>query len=1035
MAFCFMRFLTILRSAFRGYFMGTRRPRRVLRANRDEGVAAPVYSGPRGLIVVAKIPGYGRVFQWTLVFAMVIPFVASLPSGRAADAVGVLTGNVSNLATGNLLEGARVSVPALGVGTFTDNTGRFVLAGLPAGTHELLVSYTGLDPTHTPVTVTAGRTTTRNFDLTTGIYKLDAFKVTGEREGGAAAITAQRNADNVRNVVATDSFGNLPNLNAGEVAIRLPGIAGNPDDGGTYTGFTIRGMGTGLNSITLDGGQLTGQGGMARNSMINNFSSTMLEQLELIKGHTPDKGADSLGGTINLKSRSPLNLKEKRRTTYSLGARMAPSFTQQVPMREAHRLHPVLNVAHQEVFDVFGGGRNLGISLNLFYSENVVSYFNTTRDFENTTRTPAYLWDYRTTDFYANRKQGSINLKIDYRLSAATKLKFNSIYNDTNVTDRRTLELRAFTAQTVGTTGTAGILPGYTDRITQVRQTAGSTIEITAGMVTTWNRLRHVDVGAEHVFGPLQLEYSARYSQTHINSGNGGESGTLVHRITNVGWMLDRTQSDLYPRLIQTAGADITNPANYRPTPNGFTNANAGNDNGIGEAGGDARYTFATSFPLFFKSGFKLRDQTADDLSAARRWSYIGAAGLPNDPSILTLDAHKTGLNLPRWESAAFIRERNPITPALWSEDLYFREQTQFTGTRGVSEFVTAGYVMAQGRMGRTGFLTGVRHEKTETESWGWVRARAASSAAQQAADPIGAARRDYAGTRRELKGGYTKSFPSVHLTHDVTSNVKARLSWSTSFGRPALTNLLPNETINENQQTLTTNNPSLLPQTAANWDASLDYYFEPVGNLSVGWFRKTIKDYIVAGINSGTVANGADNGYNGEFGGFTRLSSANAGTAYVQGWELSYQQQFTFLPGVLRGLAFSANYTLLDTHGNFGGAANLTTGQVAGFIPRAANASLSWRHRGLSVRALVNYTGPYLQTYSAASLGRNLYRFKRTITTLGFGYQLRPAVSLTCDIDNLFNEPQTRYRGIPDQMQSTSITGTAVTLGVNGRF
>ena len=71
------------------------------------------------------------------------------------------------------------------------------------------------------VAVSSDQAAVRNFDLTTGLYQLDAFKVTGEREG-AAAITAARNAENLKNVVATDSFGNLPNLNAAEVAIRLP---------------------------------------------------------------------------------------------------------------------------------------------------------------------------------------------------------------------------------------------------------------------------------------------------------------------------------------------------------------------------------------------------------------------------------------------------------------------------------------------------------------------------------------------------------------------------------------------------------------------------------------------------------------------------------------------------------------------------------------------------------------------------------------------------------------------------------------------
>ncbi len=42
---------------------------------------------------------------------------------------------------------------------------------------------------------------------------------------------------------------------------------------------------------------------------------------------------------------------------------------------------------------------------------------------------------------------------------------------------------------------------------------------------------------------------------------------------------------------------------------------------------------------------------------------------------------------------------------------------------------------MAQARFGRTSLLGGVRTERTETESWGYVRARSGSTAAQQTAD------------------------------------------------------------------------------------------------------------------------------------------------------------------------------------------------------------------------------------------------------------------------------------------------------------
>ena len=962
----------------------------------------------------------------------------SLSALRAAT----LTGNISNVATGNLLEGAQVAVPSLGLSTLTDNTGRYVLPSLPAGTHEVVVTYVGLDPARTTVNVNDSASTTRNFDLTSVVYKLDAFKVTGEREGGAAAITAQRNAENVKNIVAMDSFGNLPNMNAAEVAIRLPGVAGNPTDENLIDGFTIRGIGPGLNSVTLDGSPLTSQGALSRSTNMNNLTGSMFDQMELTKGHTPDKEAGSIGGTINLKSRSPLSMKERRRITYSAGVRYAPSFTEQTPTRENHRAHPLFNVGWQELLDVFGGERNLGLSLNVFYSENAVGGFRTTRDFENTTAQPAYLWDYRTWDNYNLRKQASISLKADYRLSPSTKLSINTVASDAVETFRRQYDTRAFTTQAVfnpalpvtGTNATAGILPGYTDRITQVRAAAGSTIEqTTTGPGNFANRMRRLDVGAEHVFGALQLDYNALYTQSNINGGGGGRGGILVNRITAVGWRLDRTDSDLYPRFTQTEGPDFNNAANYRPTT--YNNSILQNDDQIKEARANARYTLPVSFPLSLKSGAVWRQHYASAESVARRWNYAGTTALPSDPTIITFDSVKTGRRLPQWEPVQFFADRQPITPALWTEDRYFNEQNKYTANRAVTENVTAGYAMASGRVGRTGLIAGVRTERTETSSWGWVRARTGSTVAQQTADPVGSATRDYAGTQRNLSGNYTKSFPSAHLTHDLTSNLKARLSWSTSFGRPPLNNALPNETISETNQTLTVNNPSLLPQNAATWDATLEYYFEPVGTLSLGWFNKTITDYIIAGTNAGTIATGNDNGFNGEYAGFTRLTSSNAGTAKVSGWEFNYQQQFTFLPGLLKGFGASANYTLIRTNGNFGGTTSRSTNEVPGFIPRTGNATLSWRYRKFSTRLLYNFTGSYITAFTAATPGRNLYRFQYATVNAGVSYQVRPNLQLTLDAANLTNEPQSLYRGVRSQMQSTILNGTSLTFGVNGRF
>ncbi|MBI5691613.1 MAG: TonB-dependent receptor [Verrucomicrobia bacterium] len=980
----------------------------------------------------ARWSGLSRRLTALVVFGVVLVMAAPL---QAAE-TGSISGTVSNTASGNLLEGAKVAVPALGLTALTDETGLFNLTNVPAGAHELVVSYIGLDAARATVTVEGGRRAVRNFDLTSGVYQLQEFRVTGEREGGAAAITLQRNAENVKNIVAMDSYGNLPNMNAGEVAIRLPGVVGSFGDENLVDGFTVRGIGSGLNTITLDGSPLTSQGAYGRSTNINNLTGTMFDQMELVKGHTPDKGADSLGGTINLKSRSPLSMREKRRLSYSASVRWAPPFLEQVPLREAHRAHPLFNVQWQELFGVLGGERNLGVSMNLFYSENAVGGFRTVRDFQNTTGSPAYVWDYRTWDNYNNRKQLSLNLKTDYRLSANTKLSLNTVLNDANETFRRQYETRAYTGNQNTVPGAAtGVVPGqYTDKITVVRPVAAAIIEqTTTGPGNFYNRMRRFDLGAEQTFGRLQLDYNAVYTQTNINGGSGGRGGILINRLTGSGWILDRTDNDLHPRFLPNGGPDFTNPDNYRPTQ--YTNTNLQNNNTRKELRGNARFEVPASFPLHFKAGASWREQYADNASVSRRWNFAGTAALPSDPTIVSYDYVKTGRRMPYWEPMQFFWDRQPRNPSLWREDQYYHYQNNYTANRAVTEWVTAGYGMAQARLGRASLLAGVRTERTEMEAWGYVRNRFGSTTAQQTADPQGSADRDYANALRKSRGDYTKSFPSAHLAYDLTANLKARLSWSTSFGRPALNNATPNETVNEANQTLTINNPNLRPQYADNWDAVLEYYFEPVGNVSVSWFHKEIRDYIVTGTNVGTVPTGTDNGFNGEYPGFTLLSSANAGTAVVQGWEFVYQQQFTFLPGLWKGLGASANYTLIETRGNFGGTTNRSTNEVPGFIPRTGNASLSWRYRKFSTRVLYNYVGAYITSYNATSPGYNNYRYKYQTVTAGVAWQHRPTLQFTIDVGNVFNEPQRLYRGFADRMSTTILNGTTITFGVNGRF
>lgn len=1002
-----------------------------------------------------------------------VVFQTSHAAESSVSATGILSGMVTNKTTGNGLEGAVVTVPSLQLSTLVDNTGRFVLNGVPPGTHEVVVTYTGLDDNKAMMSVGAGQRSVKNFEMSGESYLLDAFKVAGEKEGYAAAITAQRNATNLKNVVSMDAFGDLPNLNATELVMRLPGVTFADPGEEVVEGVSIRGQGMGLNSITIDGGLMASYSGMNRQSRMTAFTGSMFESLELIKGQTPDQGADSMGGRVNFRTRSPLNMRENRRTTYNISAVWAPPFTEQIPMRRDHPLHPLIQASHMQKFRVFGSEEaNLALSTSFFFSENAFGYYQTDRDFQQINTQPAYLWDYRTVDNYNVRKQVSLNSKLDYRLSPNSRLSVSLVLSDAPEPARRRVTTRFTTGSQ---TNQGNIENGWTDRVTTVRAIApaanaapgagGATITQTGELISRNQRLRHLTLNGEHNFGRLKMDWTAdasrmRYRtlgpeanlQTRIGAvptiGPNGSAGSGTNTILGpngesaVGWTIDRTKSDLYPTVTPSAGSlDFRDPKYWRPSQL-QSNSKDLNEELFKDIRANATYLLPLPwqrFTMSVKSGFDVRDHLNRDVNTNRhQWSYIGVNALPTDPSVKFWDTQKSNRNIPYWEPAMFISNGQVKDPSLWSENLYFHEQNKYTGVRRIQELIYAGYVQLEGRVGNFGYLGGLRVERTDTNAQQYIVSKTPTTNAQRLADPVGSARADYANNYRNIEGTYTHRNPSIHLFRNFTPNLKGRVAWSTGFGRPNMNNSLPTETVSDANQTVTVGNPALKPQTSKNWDVTMEYY-RGDASFTVGWFHKTTKDYIVNNITTDIIDSGPDNGFSGQYAGYQLRTFANAGAAVTQGWEFSYRQsfgKFVSLPSLLRGLTLAANYTMLDTHGRFAGTTYFKRDEVNQLIPRSGNVRLLWNYRKFGASILYNYTALNIRNnYNFGAPSRNSFFMPRDIVNVGASYQLRQNVKLSCDVANIFNEPQKIYRGIPDQIQQVRIQPPKVTMSVTGQF
>jgi TonB-dependent receptor len=285
---------------------------------------------------------------------------------------------------------------------------------------------------------------------------------------------------------------------------------------------------------------------------------------------------------------------------------------------------------------------------------------------------------------------------------------------------------------------------------------------------------------------------------------------------------------------------------------------------------------------------------------------------------------------------------------------------------------------------------------------------------------------------RSNNKGGYENVFPGLHFKYADRSGLVARASYSTSIGRAPIASLIPTVAVSDSAQTISLANTALKPQFSDNFDLNLEYYYEPVGLFSVSAFLKEVSGFIYTD-SSQLVPTGPNNGFEGLYENYRISTTANGGSARYRGIEFSYQQQFTFLPGILRGLGVNMNYTRLETQGDYGG--TVATTQVAGFRPKTANVALSYQLNRFRFSAQANWVDTYLISVSTNAAAIT-YESPRTFVSAKFSYRATPRTTVYLNLDNITKEPvNNRYTGYSDRTSITRQLYPSVGFGVQGRF
>jgi TonB-dependent receptor len=223
--------------------------------------------------------------------------------GAGSVGAGSVTGRAVQAGTGTPLVGAAVTVDGTPLSAITQAGGRFLLPRVPAGDRTLTLTFIGHENLSRPVTVRSGETSSVDFTVGVAPVALEGITVLGARAMvQAEALSRQKNAPNIINVVASDQMGRFPDASAPEAVQRIPGIAIARDQGeGRY--IQIRGGSAANTQVTFNGLQIPSPEGDARQIALDAVPVDILESIEVSKALLPDMDADAIGGSVNLVTR------------------------------------------------------------------------------------------------------------------------------------------------------------------------------------------------------------------------------------------------------------------------------------------------------------------------------------------------------------------------------------------------------------------------------------------------------------------------------------------------------------------------------------------------------------------------------------------------------------------------------------------------------------------------------------------------------------------------------------------------------------
>ncbi|KAB7647452.1 TonB-dependent receptor [Polymorphobacter fuscus] len=817
-------------------------------------------------------------------------------------------------------------------------------------------------------------------------------------EAQALAIQEQRRADNLVSVLAADSIGRFPDQNSAAALSRLPAVAVQRDQGQERY-IQVRGAPNRWTSVLVDGVPIVGvdEGGGSRAFRFDAIPSVILSSVTVNKSLTADLPAEAVVALIDMKTFSPMD-------------------------RKGFDVAGDVGYGWMEL----GGGQQRQASLRASWSNDKVGVLlagsHYWRDQVTDNREFAYGADNLPTTFdFRNyrltRENNGLSAGLEFQPSEGQRIFIKGIFTEFNDDEER--NQYAFQNSTAFS-GTRGAVSG---------DLVGVSVRGTMSDSDYRNRNYLVTLGGDH---ELTDDWSATWRGNYTKVVNTSYIPLLlqnqaINPFLRPSLTYDRSNPDLpILSLFTTVPGPGTppNPARVRGVPVSAFNQAAFDFNvalplyssirsesytakaDVLGAIGDVEVRFGAQYDdrdidgnVFSQITRNITGLPAGDYVTDRPW----VTGFPSGTSFNYVDNKRLRVDLERALDAQ--------TPGGFDVENFISPTDRYE----IGEKLFAAYASGAVEFGTARVVFGGRLENFVQESSGFVRVGTTV-------------------TPLTVRNSYWDFFPSVNAKIDLTDDIVFRLAGQRSVSRPGFGQVRTGAAISDTSTpgTVSGGNPNLRPEYTWGVDTALEYYIPGNGLLSASIYYRWVSNVLFDSrtrVNSDIYNSGGIDRSN-----YDLISTLNGDNGKLYGLELSYLQQFKFLPGALSGFGFQGNISFI------GGSFDTFDRTGAGFpgtSDRIVNASLFYEKYGFSGRVSYQWRSDWVDTLGGFGVGVNGDERRAGYANLDVAlrYAVTPNITVFVDATNLTNETYVAYQGARDRPTEVEQIGRRYLGGVRFNF